>query len=364
MSQSVTVFLFIKGIAATPVENLVAQAQCAAALDTLAKLQTIPAIGEIVVATPSPAFAERARALNCRVETDPLDEDFNWGNSLVELVKKYRAAFPLYIGGGSGVLMTTDDWRAIAQRLLNETNIVITNNYFSADFAAWSPGDAVLRFEPPPVDNDLAYRLGERAHLQVVPLPKNAATQLDIDTPTDLLTLSFHPALGSHLRTLLDSLHLDTTRADKIRTLMRTKEATIFIAGRVSAAMSLFLEKSTRCQWRIASEERGMRASGRDARGEVRSLIGLHIDHVGARQFVSELAQLANAAIIDTRVLFAHRRLHPDASERFNSDLLNAAHIADPWIREFTTAVANAALPILLGGHSLVSGGMYALAES
>lgn len=364
MSQSITVLLFLKGIASTPVERLVAQAQCAAALDTLEKLRQLPGIGQIIVATPSAEFAERARADGFQVEADPSETVFHWGDSLVELVKKYRATIPLYIGGGSGVLMSSADWQSLSEQILNKRNLVITNNYYSSDFAAWTPGDAVLTFEPPPVDNDLAFRLGERARLNVVTLAKNAATQLDIDTPTDLLTISFHPNIGASLRAFLNAAQLNTTRVNQIRALLNDKRATLLIAGRVSVAMAQFLERSTRCQWRILSEERGMRASGRDERGEVRSLLGLYLDQVGASKFVDELAQLGDAAIIDSRVLFGHRRLRPPAPDRFHSDLLEPAHIVDPWIRDFTRAVRDARLPILLGGHSLVSGGIYALAES
>lgn len=362
--KSVTVLLFIKALASTPIENLVAQAQIAAALDTLEKLRALKSIGEIIVATPSAEFAERVRPLGVRVETDARADDFHWGNVLVRLIRKYRVTHPLYIGGGSGVLMTSADWESMCQRIVTEDNLVVTNNFFSSDFAAWTPGDAVMRFDPPPVDNDLAYRLGERANLRVGALDKNATTQLDIDTPTDLLALVLHPGIGANLRAFLKSAKLDTTRLEQIRALLPDNQKTLFVAGRVSATMMQFLERATRCQWRIVSEERGMRASGRDERDEVRSLLGLHFDQVGARQFVDELAQLGNAAIIDSRVLFAHRRLHPTASDRFYSDLLEPDRIDDPWIREFTHAVRNAAIPILLGGHSLVAGGIYALAES
>ena len=309
MSQPVTVFLFIKATAASPIEQLVADAQCAVALDTLAKLKTISEIVEIVVATPSAEFAAQVAPLGVRIETDHVDEEFHWGKCLAELVEKYHAVAPLYIGGGSGGLMSADDWRAIAQRVANETQIVVTNNFYSADFAAWSPGNALNQIEPPTLDNDLAFRLGNRAKLNVVPLPKNAATQLDIDTPNDLLTISFHPAVGKHLRAFLDHAQIDTTRVSQARALLANKASTLLIAGRVSASMALFLERATPCQWRILSEERGMRASGRDERGEVRSLLGFYADRMGAAGLFDALAQLCDAAIIDSRVLFAHRHL-------------------------------------------------------
>ena len=363
MSQTATLFLFVKGTAESPVEQLVADAQCAAALDTLEKIRTLPEIGEIVVATRSAVFAARAYAWGARVENDPIDEEFHWGKCLRDLVRKYHAAIPLYISGGSGILLSADDWRAILQQVIGEPNTVVTNNFFSCDLAAWSPGDALEKIVPPAVDNDLAFRLGEHAGLRVIPLPKNAATQLDIDTPTDLLTTAQHPAVGQHLRAFLNTTRLDTTRIEEVKTVLGNRNATALVAGRVSASLALFLERATRCQWRIFSEERGMRASGRIARGEVRSLLGYYLDSVGAREFFATLARLSDAAILDTRVLFAHRRLDPPASDRFNSDLLQAEQIADPFIRELTIAAREATIPILLGGHSVVSGGMYALAE-
>ncbi len=359
-----TLFLFVKGTADNDVERLVADAQIAASLDTLERVRAIPEIATMVVATANRDFAERAAALGARVEVDPSGEGFHWGQRLAALVDKHRADAPLYIGGGSGALMSTDEWRAVAQRVLQQSNVVVTNNYYSCDFAAWSPGSALRRIEPPELDNDLAFRLGERAGLQIAALPKNAATQLDIDTPTDLLTIAFHPSVGPRLRDELNRARLETTRAETVLSLLGNRNATLLIAGRVSASMALLLERATRCQWRIVSEERGMRASGRDARGEVRALLGFYLERAGMRYFFAALARLADAAILDSRVLFAHQHLQPPARDRFNSDLLRADAIDDPFIREFTFAARQAPIPILLGGHSLVSGGMYALVEA
>lgn len=370
MTATLTLFLFVKGTAATPVEHLVADAQVATALDTLEKLRTLSEIGALVVSTADTAFADRAAALGAAVEMDPPDASFHFGRRLAHLVAKYRAAVPLYVGGGSGGLMRVEDWRALARRILAEPGTVISNNFYSCDFAAWSPGDALDHIEPPALDNDLAFRLGDLARstprLRVGALPKNAATQLDIDTPTDLMTVAAlrEQGVGSHLRAFLDSTALDTSRATRIKALLKTRSATLLVAGRVSASMALFLERETLCQWRIFSEERGMRASGREERGEARSLLGYFLDRSSPAELFDTLGKLADGILIDTRVLFAHRGLHPAAPDRFYSDLLTAEQVADPFIREFTAAARAAPYPVLLGGHSLVSGGMYALAQA
>ena len=37
--------------------------------------------------------------------------------------------------------------------------------------------------------------------------------------------------------------------------------------------------------------------------------------------------------------------------------------IIDPWLCEFTQAASQAPIPIILGGHSAVAGGLYVLSE-
>jgi hypothetical protein len=276
-------------------------------------------------------------------------------------VNKYRAEQPLYIGGGSGVFMGQTEWGKLAERVTAEPNSVFANNYYSCDFCGWSPGEAISRIAPPALDNDLAYRLGERAGLHPRPLDKNAATQFDIDTPADLLILAAVPPAGEHIGQWVTSASLDASRVRQLAKLIQTPTANLIIMGRVSASMAMYLERETRCQWRILSEERGMRASGREERGEVLSLLGYLIDAVGPQELMSELGRLADGVVLDTRVLFAHRRLHPTASDRFYSDLLVPERIHDPFIRDLTAAAHEASFPILLGGHSVVSGGVFAL---
>jgi hypothetical protein len=145
---------------------------------------------------------------------------------------------------------------------------------------------------------------------------------------------------------------------------MATPAARLTLIGRVpSWAMSL-LEQKTQCWVRVFSEERGMRASGRMAAGGVRSLVADYLEAVGARRFFAELAAMTDAALIDSRVILATRGLWPDEAERFASDLLMPGAIGDPFLREFTQAAADCPIPILLGGHALVSAGLWAMLEA
>ena len=106
-----------------------------------------------------------------------------------------------------------------------------------------------------------------------------------------------------------------------------------------------------------------MRASGREARGEARSVLGLYADMSGPTGLVSALEQTCDAVFLDTRVLFAHRHLAPARTDRFASDALRPDDVGESWVRDLTEAMTRASIPIVPGGHSLMSGGVWALSE-
>ena len=106
-----------------------------------------------------------------------------------------------------------------------------------------------------------------------------------------------------------------------------------------------------------------MEAEGRAAAGKARSLVAFFLETAGPQRFFQAMAELGDAAFIDTRVLLAHFRTEASRADRFLSDLGCWQEISEPFLREFTQAAAEASIPVLLGGHSLVSGGLMALNE-
>ena len=141
------------------------------------------------------------------------------------------------------------------------------------------------------------------------------------------------------------------------------------------------------CRVRALVEERGLRAASRLAQSGAttgsrppRSVLGELLDRDGPETLADAVARLADAALIDTRVLLAHRHgadesadapaaassgPWPPAEDRFASDLLLPSSIADPWLRALAQSAATtpADHPILLGGHTLVNGGLRLLAQ-
>jgi hypothetical protein len=150
------------------------------------------------------------------------------------------------------------------------------------------------------------------------------------------------------------------------------RRAEVLVAGRTSATTLRWLETGTAARIRALVEERGLRASSRQARADAptattqrapASVLGRVLDHEGPEALGAVLARLADAALVDTRVLLAHRlgadeHAWPSPEDRFASDLLLADRIADPWLRALTRSAADAPIPVVLGGHTLVGPGV------
>lgn len=345
-------------------EKMVSLTRQAVTMDLVERALTVPRLHPIVVATNSSDLARRLAQYPIQIQVDDPAQPFHFGRRLLELIEQYEMERCFYLGGGAGPLLPADDMAAIADRLLAADRLLITNNFYSSDFAAFAPTSILTEQPPPDNDNELAWLLGEDAGLPVYELPRSAATQFDVDTPLDLFTLAMHPAAGAHTRACLESLPLDLSSLEAALPLMLDRQATILVAGRISSATWQYLERETACSTRVFSEERGMRASGRLARGEARSLLGYHLEAVGMRRFFEDLGNLGQAVFLDNRVIFAHQGLWPTAADRFYSDLRQPAQIVDPFVRALTEAAMAAPVPVIMGGHSLVAGGLYALIEA
>jgi len=362
MSAKVTPLVFVGGSRNSAVEELLADAQEAVALDTLERLSSCPEFEEPIVATASRKLLRQLRDWPVRVIPD--DESFHFGRVLAALIERFDVEHAFYIGGGAAPLLRADVLSKIGQMVLTNDRVLVPNNFFSCDFVAFSPASAIHRVAPPSIDNDLAFRLQREGGLQHLPLERSSATQMDVDTPTDVLILALHPHVGPNLRRFLDSADLDCSRLQDVSRFLTDPNAEVVVCGRVGSHMWAHLDSDLACRARVFSEERGMRANGRETRGEVRSLLGYQLQAVGPIQFFAQLAELGNAAFIDSRVIFGHLGLKVSATDRFNSDLLRAEEISDPTVRAFTHAAREAERPAVLGGHSLVSGGLWALIEA
>jgi hypothetical protein len=368
VAEKITLFLLVGGWGQSDLDRALDGAHRAAARDLLERLSRTGWIGRAIVATDDPAWGAalaRSSDVPVEVDTDPPGETFHFGRRLVGLIERYDAERVLYSGGASAPLLSTANWAEVLGRLGEAERLAVANNLHSCDWAGFVPAsEAAPLLARQANDNAIAWALANESTLPVENMDASAATRFDLDTPTDLLIAHRHPAIGPHLRRFLDELGWESPQLDGVFAAMAREGGSLAVVGRVSAAAWAALERATRCWVRVFAEERGMRASGRQERGEVRSLLADYLELVGIEGFFAELEELAEGVLFDNRVILAARGLWPSASDRFNSDLYRWDEIEEPFLRHLTRAAAESRMPVVMGGHSVVSGGLMALVEA
>ena len=313
------------------------------------------------------ALAERHRggflaagAADARIVSGPPD-DTTFGARLRELVRAERPAGVVVLGSGALALATPADRRAFVTVAASGAPRALANNRFSADAIAVGCAERLVDVPDLATDNALPRWLEEVAGYQLRDLRGRWRLAMDLDSPLDVALLGeADPTLEPVGR-----------RLDAFAAVAADRRAEIVISGRTNAAMVGWLERHAAARVRALVEERGLRAAAR-LRGPAaagvppqrppRSVLGMVLDRNGPGALGERLAELGDAALVDSRVLLAHRLAAdetrwPPAEDRFASDLLLADRVADPWLRELTAAAASAPIPIVLGGHSLVGPG-------
>ncbi len=353
----------------TPQEALVAAAQRACTLDLIAALQR-QGLTRIILATPDADWLPAGKTVT--VDLDP-PGDFAFGRRLAETIERHRLDRVLYFGGGSTPLLdpaTLDTITATISRhnsmpASSARPIALTNNLHSSDWLALTDAmKALPLLRRADRDNGLAWLLDQSGDYNVRTISgARPAISMDLDTPADLAIIARHPDLQPHLAEVVHHPLLDTLPVETIAQIAATPESHLALIGRVSPQAWQALNRTTQCWIRVFAEERGMVASGRLARGEVRSLVSELLRLQGPRIFFETLAGMVDAAIIDSRPLMAAAGHWPGDADRFASDLFLVEHIEDGWLRDFTAAAREAPIPVLLGGHGVVAGSLYALVE-
>lgn len=344
--------------------RMVSGARRAITRDLVARALSVGAFERIIVSTNDKVLID-VLDTPVIVDADYAEERFQFGSRLHQLIQRYDIERMVYMGGGAAPLASSELLRVLSERVDVSDSLFLCNNFYSVDFCAFTPASSLLIAPPPQNDNELGWLLGGRLGLPAEELERSAETTFDVDTPVDLAVLALHPRTPPHTRAYLDSLDLDLSRLETALDVFCSRGRQVLISGRVGSRVLALLERESACRTRVFSEERGMRADGRLARGSVRSMVAMLMDALGVeRLFQEALPQLCNAAFIDDRVLWAHRQIWPSAEDRFNSDLFRVECIEDPFIRAFTQAALNSPVPVILGGHSLVAGGMYVLVEA
>ncbi len=360
MPHSPTLVVFLGGLGGSPIEETVAAARHAATLDSIEAALSTQAFDGAVLATDDPSTEVHIPGLLLDLDQGA---PFHFGARLADVIGRHSLRHVVYMSGGSVPLFGQSDFAGLAGALTAGPTAV-TNNAFSSDLVAFSVSEAVLAaLGPLERDNALGRTLQEGAGLELKELPRTVATQMDIDGPSDVAVLALTGEGGVRLQAHLRRQAVDVSRFQRAMPLFMDRRAQILIAGRVGSHAWQYLERETACRVRLFAEERGLEAEGRAQDRSARSLLGFLIEATGIERFFAVLPELGDAAFIDTRVLLAHFRIDATREDRFLSDLGQWPEIHDPFLRDFTRAAAEAPIPVLLGGHSLMSGALMALNE-
>ena len=290
-------------------------------------------------------------------------------------------------GSGSLALARPSDLRAFLAVAAAGEPRALANNRYSADAVAISCAGRLAHLPDLPEDNALPRWLAEVAGYPVTDLRTRRHLGFDVDSPLDAVVLG--RATGRPAEAAED--WRAARRLDEVAAVAANPRAELVVAGRTSAATFRWLERHVPARVRALVEERGLRAATRLAQADgsgardrmpeapaepvartatgrsgdrpPRSVLGLVLDAAGPGTLGTMLAELGDAAVVDTRVLLAHRlgadeRAWPTREDRYASDLLLPEQVVDPWLRSLTTAAADAPIPVALGAHTLVGPGL------
>jgi hypothetical protein len=339
-------------------ERLVHDGRWAASQDLIAVLRNV-GLEPVLAVTSLDEESTRTSAPDTEVFEIPKRSPFHFGETLKDLIRERDPAGLLYFGSGSGLLLTRNRMEYLRRFAERDLPGAVFNNFYSCDFAAVSAAGQLLALDLPEIDNPLGFVLAD-AGIPCSTLERSAQTLFDIDTPTDVLILGVADRGGPAIRTFLGRLDLTHPDLPTLLNLLSDRSAHVCLVGRANPKTWTDIEGEIACRTSGLLEGRGMRA------GTNTHLPVLHqmLQEEGIPTFFDRLSRACDGAVIDTRPLLCGTGPLAPPADRFASDLLRPQDIRNPLWKSFTEAALAAPIPILLGGHSAVSGGLYLLAEA
>lgn len=131
--------------------------------------------------------------------------------------------------------------------------------------------------------------------------------------------------------------------------LMTRRTAELLVIGDPGCEGWRYLERETACRVRLLADSRG-------------GLLAALLEAVGPRRFAQCLAELGDAALINTRVLFRDTDF-PAEEDFMQSDRGCPSRIAHEGLRQLTEALLAHGKPVILGGDSLMRRDIYRLVK-
>ena len=271
-----------------------------------------------------------------------------------------RAPGPVCYAGSGMPAMTEQDWSAVLERITSGG--AVANRIFSCDWIGVPDGRLLGRTTAEQVDNRFALLVRDQAEGSLESYPHSSRSLLDVDTPADLAVLKAAAQAGSlDIGEAIEAelagrqeLDRPVRVANRVFETMTHANRQLFVSGRVSGSVWAVVDRDTSCRVRVLSEERGLRTRG----GPARSLLGSLYERSTVDQFIEVLRSMGDAMIWDTRPFFSDLGWKLPRGDRFAADLGSWSDVCHDGLRELLQELSDT--PILMGGHSLVSGGLLA----
>lgn len=356
MTKRIAAILFHAPLGVSPAARLVERGRWASGRG-LARTLRAAGLSEVYLVTPDPACCPDSEGLVTFVRSSATG--FRFGDVLAQMCADLRLDGVLYFGSGAGGLLREVDIAPLIEFAAGDEPRALLNNFYSCDFCAISQPQAALAARLPEIDNPLGFYLAD-AGIPCFGLARTVETQFDIDTPADLLVLARSDRGGDDLRVCCAGIESRHPFLDLALEILTDRSATTTLVGRLSPATWSRFEREVACRTSALVEGRGMRSGGSDRVPWLRQAV----QQEGADVFFARLARSCDAAWIDSRPILGAPVSHPPADERFASDLFLVDEIRDPLWRSFTEAALRSPIPVVLGGHSVVSGDLYLAAEA
>ncbi len=323
-------------------------------LDLVDRFRAMAPQGQVAVYTSYPELARAVAARGAEPVRTP-SAGFHFGRTLQDAVRRFHPAAVVAMGGGACPLFRPEDFAFTYRALQAEERVVVANAPGSADMVACNHPLGLLWTDLPAIDNSLprALRaLGYRRQL----IPNAGRLHFDLDTPTDAVVLrALHPE-GPAIAAALAELPWRLPALDAAIARLGGNRPSLGIFGRVPSDLLTHLDIMARWRLHVLSEQRGMKAQGMDG-----LQAGGLVAAIGPECLLAAAGGVCDTIFFDTRPL-AMAWGASDA-DRFHSDLGHTGHVGEPRLRALTRAAAACPVPVVLGGHCLVSGGLWCLCD-
>ena len=290
---------------------------------------------------------------------EKIEKKINFGKYLLKIINKYLLDKIFYFGAGSCYFLNKDEFKFISENTIKGQ--FISNNPVSSDFISFSSSDLtneiILNF--PNIDNYFSSYLMSKTFLKYLKMPVSLGSVFDIDTPNDFAILSKITHNSGNIGNYISNSIFKNIDLDKFIKVLSSKSSEIFVYGRINPLNLYMAEKNIPCKIRFLSEERGLKIRGKASS----SLLKYFFKSENFDNLFKLFENICDGGIFDTRIIFSLFAGEYEQEDVYLSDMKIWQKIKNPFIKFFTKKIAESKIPIILGGHSVVNGGLMALSN-